>query len=280
MSWLTGALGDLGVSVAGKLIGGAINSANAAKNAELEAKLQLENWKYMQSNKHQLEVSDLRAAGLNPVLSAGNGSVVSAPSVSADNQGDDGINNAMAARAQIRVADKQAEAQRLSAQADANNAATNLKNAETNEMNARTERLKALSEMRLNENIMGVNNATMSKTFKEIEYIGAEIENRARETQATIDNLKSDEVLKYEQARKVAVDIAYIAEKTTGEKLNQEQIIRDLQDPKKGTEREYYSSLIGKAIYTWRLATSDLTGFLSGSGASVGKSGTRVGMRF
>lgn len=61
---------------AGKILdaGFSIYSANRA------AKLQRENWKYMQQNAHQYEVQDLRNAGLNPILSATNGQIAPAGS--------------------------------------------------------------------------------------------------------------------------------------------------------------------------------------------------------
>lgn len=47
------------------------NSAKQQKELmDYQAQLQKESWKYQMSNRHQLEVGDLRNAGLNPILSA------------------------------------------------------------------------------------------------------------------------------------------------------------------------------------------------------------------
>lgn len=47
------------------------NSAKVQKELmAYQAQLQNESWKYQMSNRHQLEVGDLRNAGLNPILSA------------------------------------------------------------------------------------------------------------------------------------------------------------------------------------------------------------------
>lgn len=47
------------------------NSAKMQKELmAYQAQLQNESWKYQMSNRHQLEVGDLRNAGLNPILSA------------------------------------------------------------------------------------------------------------------------------------------------------------------------------------------------------------------
>lgn len=43
-----------------------------------QAQLQNESWKYQMSNRHQLEVGDLRNAGLNPILSANSAGSVAA----------------------------------------------------------------------------------------------------------------------------------------------------------------------------------------------------------
>ena len=63
------------------VIGGLLASHSAKKNAELQARLQRENWIYEQSHAHQLEVQDLKDAGLNPILSATNGQMASNMSV-------------------------------------------------------------------------------------------------------------------------------------------------------------------------------------------------------
>lgn len=74
MSWL---------SSAGSGIIGTITSALAGHwSAKQNAKIDRDQWNYMQSNAHQLEVQDLRNAGLNPILSASNSQIASMPQVS------------------------------------------------------------------------------------------------------------------------------------------------------------------------------------------------------
>lgn len=55
------------------------NSAKVQKELmAYQAQLQNASWKYQMSNRHQLEVGDLRNAGLNPILSANSGGSVAA----------------------------------------------------------------------------------------------------------------------------------------------------------------------------------------------------------
>lgn len=55
------------------------NSAKVQKDLmAYQSQLQRENWQYQMSNRHQLEVGDLRNAGLNPILSANSAGSISA----------------------------------------------------------------------------------------------------------------------------------------------------------------------------------------------------------
>lgn len=55
------------------------NSAKQQKELmDYQAQLQKESWKYQMSNRHQLEVGDLRNAGLNPILSANSAGAIAA----------------------------------------------------------------------------------------------------------------------------------------------------------------------------------------------------------
>ena len=81
MSFLGSALGSVVSGLFG-LAGGALQSHSASAQAEKEAQLQRENWEYAQKNAHQFEVQDLRAAGLNPILSATKSQLASMPAVS------------------------------------------------------------------------------------------------------------------------------------------------------------------------------------------------------
>ncbi|QCS36656.1 minor capsid protein [Capybara microvirus Cap3_SP_578] len=66
MSWL----GDFVGGIAGDFLGGVLGSSTGQSNAAYQVELQKDLAKYVNENKHQWEVSDLKAAGLNPILSA------------------------------------------------------------------------------------------------------------------------------------------------------------------------------------------------------------------
>lgn len=80
------------MSMAQTAFAGHVSRQNATHNADLERS----NWQYMQSNAHQLEVEDLKNAGLNPILSATNSQLASMPSVSGQAVSDNGIGAAFA----------------------------------------------------------------------------------------------------------------------------------------------------------------------------------------
>lgn len=61
------------MGVLGSILGNAVNSAFSGLNAETSYHYNLKLQKAVNSNRHQWEVSDLRKAGLNPILSATNG---------------------------------------------------------------------------------------------------------------------------------------------------------------------------------------------------------------
>lgn len=136
MGWFSDALKGVAGDALGGLIGGGINSAYAQQNAEQNMGLQKELWKYMQSNKHQLEVQDLEAAGLNKILSATNGQAIGAPSVSGSADTSNTVNSAVAAKRQYEVAKINAETEKVKAEADKTNAQANADNAATNKAKA------------------------------------------------------------------------------------------------------------------------------------------------
>lgn len=117
--------------VFGGLAGGVISSVFGSNSAKKQAALQRQNWAYQQQNAHQFEVGDLKAAGLNPILSATNSQIAgmgSAPSMS-DNGVGAGVTNSITAaltrQANVEIEKTKADIALKEAQTNAANARTN-----------------------------------------------------------------------------------------------------------------------------------------------------------
>lgn len=70
------------MSFLGGLLGTAVSTLAGHWSAKQNSKISRDQWAYQQSNAHQLEVQDLKNAGLNPILSASNSQMASMPQVS------------------------------------------------------------------------------------------------------------------------------------------------------------------------------------------------------
>ncbi len=114
------------LSIGGSVLG-AVGSLWSANNANDMQRQNLENQmafnREVMQNRHQWEVQDLRQAGLNPLMSVTSPTgTLSAPSAPAAQKAE--LGNSALALGQLQIADKQAEAQLLSAKANAKNADT------------------------------------------------------------------------------------------------------------------------------------------------------------
>lgn len=117
--------------VFGSVAGGIVSSVLGSHSAKKQAALQRQNWAYQQQNAHQFEVGDLKAAGLNPILSATNSQIAgmgSAPSIS-DNGIGAGVTNSITAaltrQANVEIEKTKADIALKEAQTNAANARTN-----------------------------------------------------------------------------------------------------------------------------------------------------------
>ena len=102
MSWLS----DAGSG----LIGTAVSTLAGHWSAKQNASISRDQWRYMQSNAHQLEVQDLKDAGLNPILSASNSQMASMPQVS-DNGAAGASSSILSSAIQANVARENAKLQ-------------------------------------------------------------------------------------------------------------------------------------------------------------------------
>lgn len=92
------------------LIGTAVSTLAGHWSAKQNAKISRDQWAYQQSNAHQLEVQDLRNAGLNPILSASNSQMASMPQVS-DNGAAGASANAISSAIQAATSKQNAKLQ-------------------------------------------------------------------------------------------------------------------------------------------------------------------------
>lgn len=158
MSLLGSIAGAFLGNAAGKLFSSAVDSHFQREQMEYQEKMQEKLFEFQNRNKHQFEISDLRAAGLNPILSATNGSAVGVGGVSMSNFSSDSEVTSSAMQFAL-----QKNAQKIEQQ-----------NADSNTQNANTNRALGNSQIGLNmanENLalQNANNAKAMLKWQEME---------------------------------------------------------------------------------------------------------------
>lgn len=242
MSWL---------SAAGSGIIGTLTSTLAGHwSAKQNAKIQRDQWNYMQSNAHQLEVQDLKNAGLNPILSASNSQMASMPQVS--------DNGAAGASANILSSALQAAVSRENAKTQAETEGQKIKNErdrialEREELGYKKERYSW--QNKLDASQIGLNDISGK-------YISAKQVNETRLNEANIEHIQNDirianEKLPYE-IDKIVADTenarATASYMLSSVKLNaskvkltdkqREQLESELTDPKKLMDKDFWNKV-------------------------------------
>lgn len=260
MSWLTNTFTNIG----GALLGNKLQGNSAKANAEMS----LENWKYMQSNKHQLEVEDLRKAGLNPILSAGNGSAVSAPSVSGNPESQLGKNIAdtITAAKQLKIAQTEADSNKIAAEAQKTQAETakNLAEFQSNFLKSQTGYYFAMS----------------GKAFAEADKVRQDIANSITELQQSIKESNSRINLYNTQAFNINELTPYQKNKMIQEaqhllsqmKVDEKEIAlldKELNGLSAEKKNEYLSSWLGDKLTYLGFVGEDLSKMTNAAGNVV-----------
>jgi hypothetical protein len=120
------------------------NSAKQQKELmDYQARLQNESWKYQMSNRHSLEVGDLRNAGLNPILSANSAGAISAGIPNGALADSDSARHN--ARSSAALARQNAEQVASLIQTNASTQARNEAEAKATLMNAESNRMAAIA---------------------------------------------------------------------------------------------------------------------------------------
>lgn len=255
MGWL----GDFAGSIAGDIV----DSAFGRSNAKYSAGLSYNNWVKQMSNAHQLEVADLRKAGLNPILSATNSQMAgigSAPSITTGNTADN-LTNATIARMQNKTALKGLEIEDKKAETERLNAATNLKNAETQE------RL-AISQGFVNNALIGYYDASSAFQYSQRDKVIQDIVNSKLVTQATVDNLYSGTALNYKQVDLLTQNIKESVERSNLLYWQKSSIIADLSSVNRSLKQadaqqqlDYITTGIGPLLHQIGIGARDLNPF-------------------
>lgn len=232
------------------LVGTAVSTLAGHWSAKQNAKISRDQWNYMQSNAHQLEVQDLKNAGLNPILSASNSQMASMPQVS--------DNGAAGASANMLSSALQAAVSRQNAKTQAETEGQKIKNErdrialEKEELGYKKERYSW--QNKLDASQIGLNDISGK-------YISAKQVNETRLNEANIEHIQNDirianEKLPYE-IDKIVADTenarATASYMLSSVKLNaskvkltdkqREQLESELTDPKKLMDKDFWNKI-------------------------------------
>lgn len=272
MSWL---------SAAGSGIIGTITSSLAGHwSAKQNAKISRDQWAYMQSNAHQLEVQDLKNAGLNPILSASNSQMASMPQVS-DNGAAGASANILSSALQANVARENAK---LAAETEGQHIDNERKRLELDKERYSFQNRLDESQIGLNTsakalndaNVLYVNQQTSSlrdMTKAQIEQIKQDIQNSIEQTKALVgkygaesQQARASAALAYKQIETEAAKAALYLSQKTHEDWDSNRIIKELSDPDSNLHRDYRNTPFGTILGYIGEGIKDLVPFRFGLG--------------
>ena len=260
--------------VFGSIAGGLIGSAFGGNSAKKQAALQRQNWAYQQQNAHQFEVGDLKAAGLNPILSATNSQIAgmgSAPSMS-DNGAGAGVTNSITAaltrQANVEIEKTKADIALKEAQTNAANARTNAISAGIygNDISKASERYGAeTANIKADTALKNSSKALQDaqKTYVDIQgrelvrlndaqiaSIFNHMENESALTSAQISEIETKKVVNYAQVKALEAQAKDAIEHSNLEYWQKQEIIADISSTSRMlqslTDKQRFEYLSGK----------------------------------
>lgn len=272
MSWL---------SAAGSGIIGTLTSTLAGHwSAKQNAKISRDQWAYMQSNAHQLEVQDLKDAGLNPILSASNSQMASMPQVS-DNGAAGASANILSSALQANVARENAK---LAAETEGQHIDNERKRLELDKERYSFQNRLDESQIGLNTSAKALNDANVlyvaqqtsslrDMTKAQIEQIKQDIQNSIEQTKALVEKYgaesqqaRASAALAYKQIQTEAAKAALYLSQKTHEDWDSNRIIRELSDPDSNLHRDYRNTPFGTILGYIGEGIKDLIPFRFGLG--------------
>lgn len=244
-----GLLGNLGLGSIFSAANSAFNAHLQRQNMEKEANLNKELWEYQQSNAHQLEVQDLKNAGLNPILSATNAHIGNMSGVSSGSVSDNGIGSSVtSALASLEIQKMKGEIEQQKVNIDKTKAETDaIESASRVELNNKQGELySAETTYQKDENIRA--NALNDARIRQIEQ---DIINGKELNKAQIEELASrtaSNMANAEQAHAAAGYFVSQADYYRKQGLISDQeyqnMVNEATDPRKLYLREFWERVI------------------------------------
>lgn len=225
------------------LLGTAVSTLAGHWSAKQNAKISRDQWAYQQSNAHQLEVQDLKNAGLNPILSASNSQMASMPQVS-DNGASGASANILSSALQASVSKQNAK---LQAEVEGQRIDNERKRLELDKERYGFQNRLDASQISLNE---GLAKYTSSKMLNEtqlnlanIERIRNDIEIANKKLPYEIDNIVANTQNARATADYMLSMVNLNAAKVKLTDKQREQIEADLKDPKKLMDKQFWEKV-------------------------------------
>ncbi len=228
MSWF-----KVGAALGGALLGGLLNKSSAKSQAQQNADLSRENWIYQQSNAHQLEVQDLKNAGLNPILSATNSQMAGMSPVSGQSSGQGELLNSAIAN----IMDIQAKKEMQKADLDIEG--QKLKNEQLRTQIQRDEADAQIAKWKSEGKLLDVQadytsakqGWELNESNARVEHIKSDIANASARLAGELELMKKQGASYDAMSSKAYAEIGKIAEETLGVKLSNRELRETLDDP-------------------------------------------------